>query len=50
MKDIADVVTIEQDLFSPEDQAMLTQSHAITLKDNNDINLDDMQSDSMSRA
>ena len=29
IKDIAEVVTVDKDLFSPEDSAMLGQSHAI---------------------
>ena len=53
IKDIAEVVTVDKDLFSPEESSMLGQSHAIQVKDKHEIKLDEeeeQESDNLSRA
>ena len=53
IKDIADVVQVEGELFNKDEMATLNQSHAIQVKDDRDIDLEDCdasQSDNLSRA
>jgi hypothetical protein len=49
IKDIADVVTTDMELFNKDEMSMLNTSHAIQVQDDRDIEIDDDQSDNLSR-
>lgn len=40
IKDIADVVQSDMELFNKDEQSMLNQSHAIQVKDSSEVHLD----------
>jgi len=52
IKDIADVVTADIELFNKEEMSMLNASHAITVNDGRDISVggdDEVDDDDLSR-
>jgi hypothetical protein len=54
IKDIADVVSVDGELFNQNEMATLNQSHAIQVGEDKDIGLEDCdavsESDNLSRA